>query len=126
MSYLSRLEKTEIPNMGVAGDFQKLPAAALTKPTQPDIASGAAPAPAVNDTDTALPDADMERRRQYVLRRLEQYPEIDRAWFADGDADPVRVALAIRGKGSGELTIPGDKWDPLRFLALMDKQEGTA
>lgn len=73
------------------------------------------------DSDT-LSDEAMERRRQAVLRLLRESPEITRATVADGDLDPVRVALAVRGIGTCELTIAADKWDPLQFAALMDRQ----
>lgn len=70
----------------------------------------------------ALPDAAMEKRRRYVLRMLEQNPEITRAWVADGG----RVCLAVRGVGTCELSIQPDKWDEFKFLELLEKQEGEA
>ena len=80
---------------------------------------------AANDADT-LPDSDMERRRQAVLKMLRENPEITRATVADGDLDPVHVAIAVRGVGSCELIISTDKWDPLQFAALLDQEEGAA
>jgi hypothetical protein len=82
---------------------------------------------AANDTDhEPLPDAGMEKRRRYVLRMLEQNPEINRATMADGDADPVRVHLAVRGVGTCELSIAADRWDEFKFLELLEKMDKQA
>lgn len=113
MSYLSRLK-------GAISEKQKRPCGDVPKLTQTYQDSQAA-----NDTD-ALPDGAMERRRQVVLKMLRENPEITRAWTADGSADPIRVHLAIRGKGSCELSVPADRWDEFKFLELLEKQEGTA
>ncbi len=82
---------------------------------------------AANDTDRdTLPDADMEHRRRSVLKMLAQNPEIEQAWVAAGETDPVRVHLAIRGKGTCELTIAADRWDEFTFLELLERQSGEA
>jgi len=74
----------------------------------------------------ALPDPDMEQRRQTVLKMLHDQPGIIRTWVADGDADPVTIHLVIRGKGTCELSIAVDRWDEFKFLEFMKRQEGTA
>lgn len=74
----------------------------------------------------APPNPGMERRRRAVLRMLRDNPEVERAWMADGDLDPVRVALAVRGVGTCELTIAAGRWDEFRFLELLERREGTA
>ncbi len=78
------------------------------------------------DTPDVSPDSEMEHRRQEVLRMLEQNPEITRAWVADTEADPVRVALAVRGIGTCELQVPCAEWCEFRILALLDDVEGAA
>jgi hypothetical protein len=102
-------------NIGDIGDIGYTPTGAKTQRDQQP------------ETDPqALADPAQERRRLTALEMLRRHPEITRAVVVDGDADPVRVALAIRNVGTCELLIPRDRWDPFRFLELLDKHGGTA
>ena len=38
------------------------------------------------------------------------------------DANPVRIIIAIRNVGVCELLVARDKWDPFKFLALIDQE----
>ena len=76
---------------------------------------------------SALPDLDMEARRQRVLAMLAERPGIRYAVVVDNpDADPVIVTLAVRGRASCELRIPRAKYDPWLLLELLEKHSGAA
>jgi hypothetical protein len=75
----------------------------------------------------ALADPAVEARRQRVLAMLAERPEIERAVIAD-DSDlsgPIIVAIAIKGIGTCELTIPRNNWKPLLFLDLISRTGST-
>jgi hypothetical protein len=56
-----------------------------------------------------------------VVRLLEDQPELAyAAEVVDPNADPVRVIIAARGAGLAELLIAGDKFDPIRFLEMLE------
>lgn len=74
-----------------------------------------------------IPSDIMERRRKWLLRQLQERPEIQTAFLVDeANVGPVKVALGIRGIGTCELLIPRDRWDPAGFVALLDGAEGRA
>ena len=59
-----------------------------------------------------------------VLRDLEANPERVRAIeVVDADTDPVRLIVAVRDVGVCELLVARDKWDPFKFLALIDAEK---
>ena len=43
----------------------------------------------------------------------------------DGESDPdyVILAFAIRGEGSGEMSIPKEKYDPFLLMEILDKHK---
>ncbi len=69
-----------------------------------------------------MPVPEYER----VLRDLETNPERVRAIeVIDKGSDPIRIVVAIRNVGTCELLVARDKWDPFRFLALIDAEKVT-
>ncbi len=73
-----------------------------------------------------LPDPAMEARRHRVLAMLTERPDIKYAMLVDNPAaDPVLLALAIRGQATCELAIPAAKFDPFLLLALIEPHGGT-
>ena len=40
----------------------------------------------------------------------------------EADPDHVILVFAIRGQGSGELSIPREKYDPYLLLEILDKR----
>jgi hypothetical protein len=78
--------------------------------------------------DLPRPDPAIEARRQRVVAMLEASPGSRYAVLTDLDAAPsvVVVALAIRGQASCELHIPGDKYDGVLLLNLIEKYGVTS
>jgi len=73
-----------------------------------------------------LPGPAMETRRQRVLAMLAERPGNRYAVVVDNpDTDPVILALAIRDKGTCELRIPREKYDPFLLLDLIERHGGT-
>lgn len=75
-----------------------------------------------------LPQPGLSDRRRTVLDMLEADPAVNYAWTcADDGADPVRLTLAVRGRGTCELAIPRERFDALGLPMLIDKltQGGT-
>lgn len=103
------------------GDFENMPPRPPAKTARSPFGSydstQGSPFPEIEEAGEpdALPDPKMERRRQWLLAELRRHPEVQRVFLVDGDSDPVRVALGIRGKGTCELTIPAGRWDPIKF-----------
>ena len=61
-----------------------------------------------------------------VLQDLQANPGRVRAVeVIDADADIVRLIVAIRDIGVCELLVARDKWDPFKFLALIDAGKET-
>ncbi len=82
--------------------------------------------PTESSNCAALPDPAMEARRQRVLAVLAERPGIKYAVLVDSpDADPVIVALGIRGHATCELRIPREKFDPFLLLDLIERHCGT-
>jgi hypothetical protein len=73
----------------------------------------------------ALPDPAAEARRQKVLAMLAANPSARYALVTDTEADPVILALAIRGQATCELRIPRDKYDGFLLLDLLNGHGGT-
>jgi hypothetical protein len=68
----------------------------------------------------------MEARRQRVLAMLAKRPCSRYAVVVDNpDTDPVILALAIREKGTCELRIPQEKFDPFLLLDKIVRHSGT-
>jgi len=69
---------------------------------------------------------EAEARRQRVLTMLAERPGTRYAVAVDNpDTDPVILALAIRDKGTCELHIPREKFDPFLVLDLIERHCGT-
>lgn len=64
-----------------------------------------------------------EQFRDHVWQALQDRPDKVKYFeVVDPDADPVRLVLAIRDVGTCDLLIAADKWDPVRFLQLLDTE----
>lgn len=62
-----------------------------------------------------------EQTRDRIWRGLLGHPdEVKHFEVMDLDADPVRIVVAIRGVGTCDLLVDRDRWDPSRFLELID------
>lgn len=73
-----------------------------------------------------LPDPAMEARSLRVLAMLAERPGIKYAVVVDNpNADPVIVALGIRGQATCELRIPREKYDPFLLLDLIERHGAT-
>ncbi len=81
-----------------------------------------------DDETDALPDPAAEARRRRVLAMLAQHPGTRYAVLTDTEADleAVLLTLAIRDKGSCELSIPREKYDPFLLLDLIERHTSTA
>lgn len=68
-------------------------------------------------------ETQRERRREKVLKMLEDDPKIQRAFVTDTEADPQHVILtiAVRGVASFELLIPKDRYDGFMLLEIIQK-----
>jgi hypothetical protein len=72
-------------------------------------------------------DPNLEQRRAEMLDLLRRRPDITRAFVADTMADgAVSIMLAIRGVGSGQLTIPAGQSDPATLVQLFDELERSS
>lgn len=72
--------------------------------------------------DTALTPAQ-EAARKEVLARLEAHPSLERAFVARWEADTLIVSIAIRGLGTGDLSIPRERirqGDLAAYAELLD------
>lgn len=75
-------------------------------------------------SNDAAPDKGMEVRRTKVLAKLASDPTKEHAYLVeDASAEPVTVAIAIRGVGTCELLIPIDRYNPLKMIAVIDLSE---
>jgi hypothetical protein len=69
---------------------------------------------------------------QDVLARLAAHPDVKRAFVTRFEGDTLIVTLAVRGVGTCELAIPGDRFnredlaDYDALLACLSKAEGHA
>ena len=69
-----------------------------------------------------LRETEIEVRRQQLLSMLADNPQLRLAVIVyDSDGDPVRLAIAIREKGSCEVMIPKVNFEPFVLLELIDK-----
>jgi len=93
----------------------------VNKPNSTNIVSQVAR----NDQVTAA-SLQREARRQKVLQMM---AEDDRPrshyWktFDDAHPDFVILVFAIRGVGTGELSIPREKYDPFLLMEILDKHQ---
>ena len=64
-----------------------------------------------------------ERRRQKVLKMLDDRPGIQRAFLTDTESDPdnVIITMAIRDQYSFEMHVPKDKYCPFLMLELIER-----
>jgi hypothetical protein len=93
----------------------------LTEPGSVGFVS--APPPSKN-ISSARTDLGTEQRRLEALKMLERHPGITRAFVTDTKADgTVTITLAIRGIGSGQLTVPAGQFDPAAIIQLFDDLE---
>ena len=87
-------------------------------------AGRATPAEQVAPSTVTL-DAGPERRRQQALAMLERNPALRIAVVADSSRDPVRIAVAIRDKGTVELHVSASRFCPFKLWELVAQQSGT-
>jgi len=69
---------------------------------------------------------EREDRRQRVLEMLaDAPPEASYAYLTDDKSHPeyVILALAIRGVGTCELSIPRDRYDPFLLMEMLEKEQ---
>lgn len=67
-----------------------------------------------------------DRRRASVLEMLERKPALRYGWLTEpGPFGDVVVALAIRGVGTCELTIPKKRYDAGKLLELIAASEAS-
>ena len=65
--------------------------------------------------------------RARLFRDLEADPNLIHAMeVIDPDADPVRLLVAIRDVGTCELLVDRQRWDPFKFLKLLESETGAA
>ena len=70
-------------------------------------------------------DTEMKARRESALTMLADNPELRLAVVCDSAGDPVKLAVAIRDKGSVEVLIPAARFDPFALLTLIDKHKAS-
>jgi hypothetical protein len=64
----------------------------------------------------------LESRRAHVLAELQENPNICYAIdVIDPDADPVIIAIGIRGVATFEINVPQVRYDPFALLELLEK-----
>lgn len=82
---------------------------------------------AANDRDLPLSDPAAEARRQRLLKLLVAVPDAAYMTFTDSHSDPdsVILSLAIRGKATGEILIPRDRFDEFDLLDMVGRHFGT-
>ena len=73
-----------------------------------------------------LPVPGLSDRRRVVVDMLAADPALRVAWTcADDGADPVRLVVAIRGKGTCELAIARERFDALALPGLIGQLAGA-
>lgn len=78
------------------------------------------------DLGAGVVTPEAEARRERVLAMLAERPGIKYAVVVDNpNADPVIVALGIRGQATCELRIPREKYDGVLLLDLIERHGGT-
>jgi hypothetical protein len=81
--------------------------------------------PSAHPDPTPLPSLPAaEARRQKALALLARDGGRYAVTVDDCGTDPVVMALAIRDKGTCEVLIPKDRYDPFAVLAMMEGWEG--
>ncbi len=63
------------------------------------------------------------RRRKVVQMMAEDDQPRTYYWWSDTESHPDHVILACakRGVGTWEMTIPREKWDPMKFLEFVEQ-----
>ena len=124
MSFLEKYlgEQNSAVASGDLANLANLPnETGVNKPNSTNIVSQVAR----NDQVTAA-SLQREARRQKVLQMM---AEDDRPkshyWktFDDAHPDFVILAFAIRDVGTGELSIPREKYDPFLLMEILDKHQ---
>ena len=76
------------------------------------------------DENSEVPPSAARARRRNALRAMMAEDDQPRShyWktFDDAHPDYVILAFAIRGKGSGELSIPKEKYDAFKLLEILE------
>lgn len=70
------------------------------------------------------PTAEAENRRQQAIAMLERNPTLRIAVVCNSSGDPVRLAVAIRDRGTCEVHIPAARFDPFALIELVGKHGG--
>ncbi len=86
-------------------------------------------APALSDPENEpLRNLAIETRRQRVLTVLRENPNVRRAIVVDDEADPhdIIVTMAMRGAATFDMRVPRAKWNPDKFIELIDHCGSTA
>jgi hypothetical protein len=101
-----------------------------TKPTKPPFVSFGctSPGPSLPVTNPGpLFHPKAQARRQRVLELLATNRGTRYALVTDLETDPevILLTLAIRGRATCELRIPGAKYDAFLLLNLIDRHAGT-
>jgi phosphoribosyl-AMP cyclohydrolase len=63
-----------------------------------------------------------EQARDRIWRELKASGKLKRFKVVDPDADPVRIVFALRDVGTCDLLVDRGRWDPERFLELLDSR----
>lgn len=71
----------------------------------------------------AIAGAKRRQHRDELLMMLADSPDVKYAYVTDTSADPVVVAIGIRGLATLEMTIPSGRYDPWKLAAIMDGEE---
>lgn len=137
MSADGLIERFRLRGVELRADGMKLrysaPAGVLTAADKAELAAHKAALLAVLSCPPAVfrpaLGATYTRRRKAssVVRALEHDPALRFAVeVANGDSDPVVLAVAIRDAGTCELLIPKDRYDPFAIIALIEANFGGA
>lgn len=92
------------------------------------------PAPRLTDDDREyikrhkaelVAEVQRRARRDELLLMLAENPGVRYAYAVDAGTDPVIVAIGIRDQATFEMSIPAERYDPWRLLALIDDANGA-
>ena len=91
------------------------------------IATVAVANPQTHETIELTSDVQQNVRRQKVLSMLEEYPNKQRAIYADteSDQDNVILNIAVRHLATCEMLIPKAGYNPFRLLELIEQHYGS-
>ena len=82
----------------------------------------------LNEETDALTDPTAEARRQKVIAMLSEHAGSRYAvtMGTDADSDAVILTIGVRGKATGELSIPKMSYDAFKLLELIEQHTGGA